>query len=49
MIYKYLHKSFQLTWLPNEVENYDFVLVEFLDRVLSPKSKNTINVILLLH
>lgn len=28
----------QLTWLPNEVENHDFVLVEFLDRVLSPKS-----------
>ena len=32
----------QLTWLPNEVENHDFVLVEFLDRVVSPKSKNTI-------
>lgn len=31
---------FQLTWLPNEVENHDFVLVEFLDRVISPKSKN---------
>lgn len=28
----------QLTWLPNEVENHDFVLVEFLDRVLSSKS-----------
>ena len=30
---------FQLTWLPNEIENHDFVLVEFLDRVISPTSK----------
>ena len=29
---------FQLTWLPNEIINYDFILVEFLDRVQSPKS-----------
>ncbi|XP_065904281.1 hercynine oxygenase-like isoform X2 [Dysidea avara] len=28
----------QLTWLPNEIENHDFVLVEFLDRVISPTS-----------
>ena len=39
----YLYTTFQLTWLPNEVENHDFVLVQFLDRVLSPKSNNTIN------
>ena len=26
-----------MTWVPNEVENYDLVVFEFLDRLTEPK------------
>ena len=26
-----------MTWVPNELEGYDFVLVDFLDRLSEPK------------
>ena len=28
---------FQLTWIPNEVESFDLVVFEFLDRLAEPK------------
>jgi hypothetical protein len=27
----------QLTWIPNEIENFDLVVFEFLDRLAEPK------------
>ena len=40
VIFKHLtltKKIFQMTWVPNEIENFDFVLFEFLDRLAEPK------------
>ena len=28
---------FQMTWVPNEIENFDVVVFEFLDRLTEPK------------
>lgn len=40
IIFKHLTLTkffFQMTWVPNEIENFDFVLFEFLDRLAEPK------------
>ena len=40
----------QITWIPNEIENFDIILVDFLDRITNPKCKyNNINYIIIVH
>ena len=33
----FFHVVAQMTWVPNEIEGFDVVLFEFLDRLAEPK------------